>query len=123
MAPVDWNTAPANAEEKDRRRHCNAFMMDFENWALRRWAANHPTGPERFKVKAWADHMKEALEDSDTTWPEYVEVMRDPDQHVVFWESKKHNNSTKNYTCKMHAKKTLSERVPLRKSMKNELQN
>ena len=74
MAPVDWNAPPANAEEKDRRRWRNAFMMDFENYALRRWAANQgiPTGPERFKVKAWADHMKEALEDSDTSWPEYV---------------------------------------------------
>ena len=74
MAPVDWSTPPANAEERERRCHCNAFMMDFENWALRRWASSQgiPTGPERFKVRAWADHMKEALRDSDTSWDEYV---------------------------------------------------
>jgi hypothetical protein len=26
--------------------------------------------------------------DRGATWPEYVEVMRDPEQHIVFWESK-----------------------------------
>ena len=74
MAPVDWNAPPESAEERERRCHRNAFMMDFENWALRRWASSQgiPTGPERFKVKAWADHMKEAFEDSDTSWDEYV---------------------------------------------------
>ena len=64
---------PKNAEERERRRHCNTFMLDFENWALRRWASSQgiPTGPERFKVRAWADHMKDALQDSDTSWDEY----------------------------------------------------
>ena len=35
-------------------------------------------------------HMMLALvsHDRGATWPEYVEVMRDPEQHVVFWESK-----------------------------------
>ena len=69
-----WSTPPSNREEKERRKHRNSFMMDFENWALSRWDARQgvPTGPARHERADWAAHMQEYLRDSDTCWEEYV---------------------------------------------------
>ena len=69
-----WLTPPSNREEKERRKHRNNFMMDFENWVLGHWDARQgiPTGPTRHGHAYWATHMQEHLRDSDTCWEEYV---------------------------------------------------
>ena len=69
-----WLTPPSNREEKERRKHRNNFMMDFENSALARWDSSQgiPTGPARYEHHVWATHMQEYLQDSDECWEEYV---------------------------------------------------
>ena len=68
----------AAQQERDKKRHHNNFMMDFENWVLKHWDARQgiPTGPRRYENQEWAKLMKRNLEDSDTSWDEYVEWVR-----------------------------------------------
>ncbi len=74
MAPIVWNVKPTNADEAQRRRYQNAFLMDFENWVLTLWDLEIPTGPRRYENEAWAALMQSHLEFSD--WAEYVEWCR-----------------------------------------------
>ena len=81
---------PVDSEETQARKNHDNFMMDFENYALRRWASSQgiPTGPQRFKVKDWAVHMKDALVDSDTTWSAYVSWVQSGGGDEWFQDSK-----------------------------------
>ena len=78
MTPIVWNVKPTNADEAQRRRYQNAFLMDFENWVLTLWDARNgiPTGPRRHENEAWAALMQSNLEFSDTCWDEYVEWVK-----------------------------------------------
>ena len=61
-------------EQLEKRRHYNAFMMDFENYVLSKWDSRQgiPTGPRRYENEAWAELMKSHLEFSDSCWEDYV---------------------------------------------------
>ena len=65
-----WQGAPPPTQN---RRDRNNFLMDTENWILRRWDSRQgiPKGPRRFENDAWATLVKTCLEDSDTCWDEY----------------------------------------------------
>ena len=76
MAAIVWDNAPTDSAEKERRKHRNNFMMDFENYALEKWSKSTPKGPDRYKEKAWAEHMQGMLVDADTTWDEYCSWVR-----------------------------------------------
>ncbi len=76
MAPIVWTVKPTNADEAQRRRYQNAFLMDFENWVLTLWDLEIPTGPRRYENEAWAALMQSNLEFSDTCWEEYVEWVK-----------------------------------------------
>ncbi len=71
---IPFLAAAAAKTTKERQRHLNNFMMDFENHVLREWDARGgvPRGPRRFENKNWAALMKSHLEFSDTCWEEYV---------------------------------------------------
>ena len=69
---IPFLAAAATRTTKERQRHLNNFMMDFENHVLREWGACAPRGPLRYENKNWAAHMKSHLEFSDTCWEEYV---------------------------------------------------
>ena len=85
--PVD------SAETQARKDHDN-FMMDFENYALQRYAKKTPTGLERYKVNDWAVHMKDVLVDSDTTWSAYVSWVQSGGGDEWFQEDSKIESST-----------------------------
>ncbi len=70
--PMRWGAPPLNEKDAQGRKECDNAMMDFENWALQRYAKKTPVGLERYKVDDWKIHIKAALEDSDTSWDEYV---------------------------------------------------
>ena len=76
MTPIVWNVKPTNADEAQRRRYQNAFLMDFENWVLTLWDLEIPTGPRRYENETWAALMQSELEFSDTCWEEYVEWVK-----------------------------------------------
>ena len=60
-------------------RDKNNFLMDFENWCLgKRWDSRMgvPKGPQRIEHPEWAAMMKRECQDSDTTWEEYCEWVR-----------------------------------------------
>jgi len=46
------------------------------------WKGWNGSCPNGMRMVAFVSH------DNGRTWPEYVDVMRDPKQHVIFWESK-----------------------------------
>ena len=84
-----------DSEETQARKNHDSFMMDFENYALQRYAKKTPTGLERYMVKDWAVHMKEALVDSDTTWPAYVSWVQSGGGDEWFQEDSKIESSTR----------------------------
>ena len=60
-------------------RDKNNFLMYFENWCLgKRWDSRKgvPKGPQRIENPEWAAMMKQECQDSDTTWEEYCEWVR-----------------------------------------------
>ena len=68
----------AAEQRRDLERHHNNYMMDFENWCLSLWDSRQgiPFGCRRYENEAWAELMRRNLEDSDTTWEEYVEWVK-----------------------------------------------
>ena len=82
-----------SAETQARKNH-DSFMMDFENYALRRYAKETPTGLKRYRVNDWKIHMKAALEYSDTTWDEYVLWVKNGGGDEWFQEDPKLESST-----------------------------
>ncbi len=67
----DWE-----AEYKQRRDR-DSFLMDFENYCLKKWDREIPQGPTRVDDPAWSAHMRAEIEDSDTTWAIYEAWVRD----------------------------------------------
>ena len=77
---------------KEEMRATNDFLMDTENWVLEYkwkeperalqsglleglkffWTKPHPKGRRRFEDPAWAELMKEALADTNTSWETYT---------------------------------------------------
>ena len=77
---------------KEEMRATNAWLMDTENWVLEYkwkeperalqgglldglkffWTKPHPKGRRRFEDPAWAELMKQALADTNTSWETYT---------------------------------------------------
>ena len=53
--------------EYKKRLARDSFLMDFEKSCLDTWVHDTPKGPTRIHDSEWSDHVRAAIEYSDTT--------------------------------------------------------